>query len=288
MLYRALFAALLVMLLLPAAAAATSVQPGIAPVDHLPPSWWDFGPVPIDGDHFGPGSDPFDGGVPADQTSLPPVPECPGDLGTTSMLIERLEIALLPVIPSSDVIDIQLIAMSLRSNDPIIVTYFGGLDPEEWNVEITLSPSAASTGSMTIRKEHANGGTFDAEITLQPYFTFTRVSDGTEKTLDGALVYQDVISVTNVPWVYEDPGLGCPSCSGNFFPGHNGVQPVEFSLTGTLSQHTVKSSCGSTSIPALSQWGLALLWAFIMGMGIATIVRRRRILAGGRCRENRA
>lgn len=280
MLYRTLIVVLLVMLVLPTASTATSVQPGIDPVDHLPPSWWDFGPVPIDGDHFGPGSDPFDGGVPADQTSLPPIPECPGDLGNASMLIERLELALLPAIPSSDVIDIQLIAMSLASNDPIIVTYFSGLNPEEWNVEITLSPSVASTGTMTIRKEHANGGTFDAEITLQPYFRFTRVSDGEERTLDGAITYQDVISVAGVSWVYEDPENGCPSCSSNFIPGHNGTQLVEFNFSGTLSQHTVKSSCGSVSIPTLSEWGLALAVAIIMVMGITTIAGRRRIRTG--------
>lgn len=271
---RVLAVLLLALLLLPVSSPATSVQPGIDSFKHLPPSGWDFGPIPIDGDHFGPGSDPFDGGIPADETALPPVPECPGDLGETSMLIERLNLALLPSFPSSAAIDIEIIALSIVANDPIIVTYNGGLNPEEWNVEITLSPSEASTGTMTIRQEHANGGTFDAEIVLQPYFTFTRVSDGEERTLDGALTHQDTISVAGVPWVYSDPDLSCPACGSNFIPGHDGNQRVAFSLAGTSSQHMVMSSCVSTAIPALSEWGLLLATVLLLALG-ATIIARR-------------
>lgn len=272
---RVLFVTLIAVLILPTATLATSVQPGIDPVDHLPPSWWDFGPVPLPADFFGPGSDPFDGGIPGDQTALPPIPECPGDLGNTSMLIERLDVAVLPTIPSSDVIDTEIIALSLVSNNPITVTYNGGLNPEAWDVEITLSPTSPSIGLMTVSKTHANGGTFDAEITLQPYFTFTRVSDSTVRTLDGAGLYHDMIATTDVPWVYEDPELACPSCSSNFIPGHNGLNAVEFSLTGTLSQHTLKSSCPSAAIPTLSQWGLALVVAILLTLGVCVIARRR-------------
>ena len=179
--------------ILPVPVHATSVQPGIDPVRHIPPSQWDFGPVPLPADFFEPGSDPFDGGIPGDQTALPPVPECPGDLGPTSMLIQRKDVALLPTMPSSDVIDVEIIALSLLSSSPITVTYNGGLNPEQWDVEITLSSSLASTGTMTIRKEHANGGTFDAAIFVQPHFTFTRVADGQVLTLDGAGTYEDEI-----------------------------------------------------------------------------------------------
>jgi hypothetical protein len=262
---------------LPAAALATSVQTGIDPVEHIPPSWWDFGPMPLPADFFGPGSDPFDGGIPGDQTSIWPSPDCPGDLGNTSMLIERHTIANLPGFPSSDIIDTEIIAMSLVSASPITVTYNGGLNPEQWNVEIALSPSLASLGTMLIRQEHANGGTFDAEIYLQPYFTFTRVSDSQVVTLDGAGTYEDLISAINIPWVYSDPDLACPSCVTNFLPGHNGNQLVDYTYFGTSSMHTVHSGCAQNPIPTLSQWGLAIVLTLLLLAGGYLIVRRRRI-----------
>lgn len=264
-----------IVLLLPAATFATSVQTGIDPVEHVPPSWWDFGPVPIDGDHFGPGSDPFDGGVPADASAIPSHPDCPGDLGNTSMLIKRLNVAVLPGPPSSDVIDVEIVALSLVSVDPITVTYNGGLNPELWNVKIELSPSLPSTGTMTIRQEHANGGTFDASILLQPYFTFERVSDGEIRTLDGVGIYQDLIEAIDVPWVYNDPTLSCPSCVTNFLPGHDGVSPKNYVLAGLNSQHTVRCGCLSGPIPTLSQWGMAAVLTMLLVTGVYLIARRR-------------
>jgi hypothetical protein len=267
---------LFLLLVFPSVTLAVDVDPGIDPIDHLPPSWWDFGPQPIDGDFFGPGSDPFDGGIPGDQTSLDPTPDCPGAHGDISMLIERRDPALLPIIGSSDVIDTEIIAMSLVSNAPIVVTYNGGLNPELWNVEITLSPSIPSTGTMTIRLDTPEGGTFDSEFLLQPYFTFTRESDGEVRELDGAGLYQDLISVLNVPWVYEDPNIACPSCASNFIPGHNGLNKVEFTYAGLKSQHTVQSGCTQIPIPTLTQLGLLAVLTIMLMAGAYSITRRRR------------
>jgi hypothetical protein len=269
----ALFSAALIT---PATAYATDVQTGFDPVIHIPPSYWDFGPLPLPADYFGPGSDPFDGGVPADASVLPGSPWCPGPLGNTSMIIQRQNVAVLPVIPSSDVIDVEIVELSLVSANPITVTYFGGVNPELWDVEITLSASLASTGSMTIRQEHANGGTFDAAILLQPYFTFTRQSDSFVVELDGAGTYQDLIEAIDVPWVYNDPTLACPSCVTNFIPGHNGVGPVNYAYTGLSSQHTVRAACASTAIPTLSEWGLIAATTLLLILGAYTIVRRRK------------
>jgi hypothetical protein len=87
--------------LLPAALFATDVQTGFDPVVHVPPSFWDFGSNPLPADYFGPGSDPFDGGVPADASVLPSSPFCPGFLGNTDMIIQRKDVAVLPGIPSA-------------------------------------------------------------------------------------------------------------------------------------------------------------------------------------------
>jgi hypothetical protein len=267
---------LLLFLVLPAESMAMDAQPGIDVLDHLLPSGWDFGPQPIAADFFGPGSDPFDGGIPGDQTSLDPTPDCPDAQGDISMLIERLDLAALPTVGSSDVIDTEIIALSLVSSSPIVVTYNGGLNPELWNVEITLSPSAPSTGTMTIRLDTPDGGTFDSHFLLQPYFTFIRESDGEIRELDGAVLYQDLIDVVNVPWVHEDPNLNCFSCSSNFIPGHNGVGKVAYVYNGLFSQHTVQSGCFQTPIPTLSQWGLLAALTLLLIAGVYMIARKRR------------
>jgi len=267
-------------MLLPVAVFATDVQPGFDPVVHVPPSFWDFGPMPLPADFFGPGSDPFDGGVPADAVVLPSSPFCPGFLGNTDMIIQRKNVALLPGIPSSDVIDVEIVELSLVGANPITVTYFGGMNPELWEVEITLSPSLASTGTMTIRQLHPGGGIFDAQIFLQPYFTFTRVSDSMVATLDGAGTYEDLLNAIDVPWVYADPILTCPACVTNFIPGHDGVNPSEFTLAGTSSQHAVRCGCVSGTIPTLSQWGLIVVATVLLVLGGYTIVRRRRTVDG--------
>ena len=263
-------------LFLPGASFATDVQTGSDPVVHVPPSFWDFGPTPLPADHFGPGSDPFDGGVPADASVLPSSPHCPGPLGNTSMLIERKDVAVLPGIPSSDVIDVEIVELSLVSANPITVTYNGGLDPELWEVEIAPSPSLASGGTMTIRQEHAEGGTFDASILLQPHFSFRRVSDGALRTLDGAGMYEDWIEVFGVPWVYTDPDLACPSCVSNLIPGHDGVNLVDFVFAGTSSLHTVQCGCSRSSVPALSPWGLAVALTLLLVLGSYSIARAKR------------
>jgi len=261
---------------LPRATFATDVQTGSDPVVHVQPSFWDFGPTPLPADHFGPGSDPFDGGVPADATVLPSSPNCPGPLGNTSMLIERKGVAVLPGVPSSDVIDIEIVELSLVSTNPITVTYFGGLNPELWEVEIALSPSLASNGTMTIRQEHAGGGTFDASIVLQPHFSFRRVSDGLVRTLDGAGTWQDVIQVVGVPWVYSAPDLACPSCVSNFVPGHDGVDLVDLALAGTTSLHTVRSACSGNPVPTLSPWGFAAALTLLLLLGGYSLARANR------------
>lgn len=265
-------------LILPASALAQDVQLGINPIVNISPSGWDFGPLPLPADFFGPGSDPFDGGVPAENAPVGTSPACPGDLGDSNVLLQRNDIAVLPGVPASDVIDIQMIEMNLVSATPITVTYFGGLNPESWDVEITLSSSLPTDGTMTIRKQHANGGTFDAELLIQPHFTFTRVSDSSVRTLDGAGTYQDLVNAVDVPWVYAAPDLACPACVTNFAPGHDGAGKVGFALSGTSSFHTLLNGCVLASIPTLPQLGMIVAFVLLLAVGAYWIAAHRRVV----------
>lgn len=97
--------------------------------------------------------------------------------GTTDTIVRRLEDATLPGVPSSDTIPLELVALSLQSVAPVNI---GG---SFFDVFVTLDPTAASTGTMTIRHEFADGtpggeGTFDSELDVHFIADFTPVGGG--------------------------------------------------------------------------------------------------------------
>ena len=93
-----------------------------------------------------------------------------------------------PPYPSSDLIDLELVELSLKSVAPITVTYNGGMDPELWDVEVDLSMTSPPPGTLRATKTHCNGGTYESNLTVQPRFTFTKVDDpGLERVLDTGL-----------------------------------------------------------------------------------------------------
>lgn len=118
--------------------------------------------VPVD--FFGPGSNEYSGVVP-----LVGVPLAPGS--DTDTVISRNEDVYIPGHPSTT---LTMTGFSLKSINPITVTYSNGTPTETWNVEVGLSAYKSSTGSMTINA----GGTFDSSLKVWPKFTFTRVGGG--------------------------------------------------------------------------------------------------------------
>ncbi|MFY9622467.1 MAG: hypothetical protein WAM70_02445 [Pyrinomonadaceae bacterium] len=133
----------------------------------------------IPADFFDKGSRPFSGvvrfkGVPLgsfrDQKT--------GDADT---VVERQKAATFSRAGRSSV-PIELAALSLESTRPISVQV--GKEWQQWNVKLGLSPSAKSQGTMTISRRGEKGGTFDSEFVAYGLFTFTRTTDGAEKTLD--------------------------------------------------------------------------------------------------------
>jgi hypothetical protein len=199
---------------------------------------------PLPADFFGPGSDPFDGIIALEGSPLATLP--PDTLGPTDVIIKRLEPAVLDEPTSITTVPIQLIALSLRSTDPITVTYDGGMNPEDWQVDICLSSVAPPPyfGSMTITRHCDSGGSFTAEI-YEVLFkaTFTRVNppggpgpfvldpyriDAVRIIPDGrwATFVPPPFSVyTVVDWVEVDtdcngsPDYSIPPDTSNFYPG---------------------------------------------------------------------
>lgn len=210
----------------PPKTAAENLYPIVAPEDIVPAgfdlfetdsstSFYDFSQTPIPADFFGPGSDPFTGSVEMGGKEIDP-----DQLGTTDTIVERLSVMHLPPpYPSSDMIPIELVELSLVSVEPIVVPV--GRTIQVWNVNVGVSHVVDSKGEMTITKVNNEGGTFDSVLYVQPLFTFTRVADGAVRQLDtGALGLPPLEFVAkDVPWRRTCPPevLKVPGVTTEFF-----------------------------------------------------------------------
>jgi hypothetical protein len=246
---RSLFA-VLVSLLIPVVAVGTDVELGFNLFRAIAPTYQSFsGPFAIPAGFFDPGSDPFEGTVDFAGVPLGGFAPCPGDISLTSTVVQRKAKAFLPGPGSSDVIPIELVQLSLVSVAPITVTYSGGTNPEPWVVTWTVSPSAVSSGTMTVHQVDNDGGLFTSTLYVYPLIRFTRVSDGMFRELDGgALGVPDVLVSQDVRWNYFDPSLACPSCVLNFIPG-------VFTAQGQFAAHSVSSGCPAPTGIDSKTWG---------------------------------
>ena len=185
---------------------------------------------PIPADFFGPGSDPFEG-----QVALEGVPFQPVTFGNASTLFQRFDFPVMPDDPigAEGMVEVEIVDLSLRGIDPIIVTYNGGLDPEEWFLTMELAENQVS-GTLHATKTHENGETFEAVMPVSPLLTFVR-EPGTERVLEGLQV--DMAWIDPTPFVHQvDPSLDIIAPSNGFFvpgvleaiPGDPGSQhPLE-------------------------------------------------------------
>jgi hypothetical protein len=204
---------------------------------------------------FGPGSQPFEGrvffeGVPFntwDPDGPGPQPPVTG-LYYTDTIVRRN--ALAP--PPSATIPIEIRELHLVSAAPITVV--GGPGAGLWNVhaDVTLDPGTGSVfppqalGSMTIRHEDANGGTFDSTLSVASAVTFRRIFPG--PMVIGPVVGPALtFTVTGAPWCNTANPLGYPfghtatdvvGLTSNFFASVSCVNatarpfPITYSVDG--------------------------------------------------------
>jgi len=196
---------------------------------------------PIPADFFGPGSDPYTGlacftGSPLGNPSLPGFPD-PLDFGDADTLVKRdgdpFDRCELPSTTQSTV-DIEIVALHLVSTAPITVTYNGGQDPQEWSMEVLVSPggTAQPGGTLTATKTHCNGGTFDSVLAVCPSFVFTEVGNPLNQlTLNFCGDCNPagiVMTAAGLPWIHDvgvNIGLVSPVCS-DFHPGIAELNPT--------------------------------------------------------------
>ncbi|MCP4593702.1 MAG: hypothetical protein GY842_23445 [bacterium] len=177
---------------------------------------------PIPADFFGPGSEPFEGQVCLMGEPLTGTPWGDWEVADTLVLrsadpFDRCEV------PSPDerVVDIEIVALNLRSIEPITVMI--NAMPTQWDVSVDLSDTPAPMGQLGARKTHCNGGTYWSTLPVQPRFTFSRVDiPGEIQVLDTALhgIAPVMLQQPDHPWVSDaDPQLflDSPYCT-DFHP----------------------------------------------------------------------
>ena len=245
-------------LLLPSAVLADDVLAGVDLLQTVPGlTHQDFnGPFTIPADFFDPGSDIFTGNVPLEGVPLGSSPECPPvDLGRTDTIVKRLADASLPAVGSSDVIPIELVALQLRSVSPITVTY-SGINDELWDIEITISPTTPSQGTMTITHSLPDGGTFDSQLQVFPLLRFTRQSDNAVRVIDGGQFgLSDNLVQSGTEWRHSSTELVCPDCGSNFLAGTDGSSAAQWQEAGMWAAHGVMIPCFPTVPVRPSTWG---------------------------------
>ena len=123
----------------------------------------DFSEYPLPADFFGPGSDPFDGVISLGSAT-----------GYIDTIVERKGTLVFDeTLPSTAEVETEIVELNLVSCEPITVTI--DYVDVQWDVEVDLSPTLPPAGTLAATKTHANGGTFDSILFVQPRYTFTRV-----------------------------------------------------------------------------------------------------------------
>ena len=106
--------------------------------------------------------------------------------GRTDTIVHRKQDVTIKSVGGSGTTEIELVQLSLRSYRPIEVHVGRGV--QCWDVQVSVSRSKPSAGSMTITQTSEHGGQFASELVVWPLFRFERQSDGEERLLDlGAL-----------------------------------------------------------------------------------------------------
>ena len=191
------------------------------------------GPYAIPAGFFGPGSDPLTGGVPLVGIPILSGPACPEPLGATCVVIGRNSSSSLPCCPGSATVATEVLALSLASAEPIMVTYAGG-SPEPWNMRLSLSASAVPAGLSTLQHLTPSGGTFACQLPFALRFEFQKAGPLPPPPLVidfGLIGVFESFDLADVPWSHAAPStILHTSCEGGFYAGiENEIGKVGFS-----------------------------------------------------------
>jgi hypothetical protein len=155
---------------------------------------------------------------------------------------------------------------------------------------------------MTINHEVANGGTFSATVTIAARLTFTRLSDGTTRTLDDTFTFTGTpgswAHTTSDPRIDAAVGVGVQldaDCNGacdaaltvgtsNFIPGvdpqtgKKTVAPMAHVTPG--ERHYTDPPQRPAKIPTVSEWGMVVVLLVMLSAGTIMFGFRKPAVTG--------
>ena len=138
----------------------------------------------------------------------------------------------------------QIVALSLKSTEPIIIGFSDG-HTEAWNVHVALSSVPPAYGWLTVTRTHCHGGTFTTDsLPAQPLFAFVRVSDQRELILDSGLLdppWEPIVLEQPEPqhWATDvHPSLGWQNDAPSDF--HASVEYVETTTSCDCNENYVR------------------------------------------------
>lgn len=259
-----------------------------------------FADAPIPADFFGPGSGPINNGT-VDLVGKPLGTFMGFNVGSTDTIVKRLDSAMIPDgTGESDTISTEIVALSLKSINPITVTFNGGQNPEDWDLLVTLSAAAQTPGSMTITHSGTSGGTFDATLHVIPLLTFTKVdppNQGQMESFDADGVYEADMSTTksteweHIPTHGQLVVFGLTGDEGNMGPlvGTTDFYVFGEDVFGGEVRHTGPHPRAiptpplpppPPAIPTVSEWAMIVMALLLFT--VATVVIRGRRMGVGR------
>jgi len=206
----------------------------------------DFSADPLPTDFFAPGSDPFAGMVQLRGKPLGSHPDCPSDdLTDVDAILRRLDDAVLPGPTSTASVEVEIIAMQLRSVDPIPVTFGGSKRVQffEIKVEVLTQPS----GNFLFRATDQEG---DLVRSSTQYKITPKTTDESEFPGDDSLNrWLPAETLPGWDWMFQSPPDGkstAATCTSNVclnpgVPGTFSTGPLAFSLVGTCAGDPVSS-----------------------------------------------
>lgn len=158
----------------------------------------------------------FGGGATASPTLVSLKGKPIAGLGQTDTVVERFNDVILSAPGDSGTTQIELKGLRLVSESTVAITSQNSVT--HWNLEVGLAQRASSSGTMTIQRNNAEGGTFDASFNVYPRLRFSSAGQA-DVIIDCGVVSCGTmtLSARNASWV---------SSTGGFDPGAAGVPSI--------------------------------------------------------------
>lgn len=195
-------------------------------------------------------------------------------LFSTDIIVERLEDAILPDAGSSATVPLKLIALSLKSIDPVTLIGLG-----DFNLFLNEDPSIPSIGTITLRHEFAfpdDGtnlpeGTFETTIDVNGIFRFEPVGGGPGE-FSVPFTVENMATVPPAFWTHSHDGVPSLPDNGNFF-----MAPFMHPGTGEFFPFGLNhEEAAMGEAVHRGEWVPEPASAFLLALGGAVITKRRR------------